>query len=837
MPPTPIRIPTLIGGVSRLAQSQRLIDEVEVADNVSIDLPDGISKRAASLLVGTTNLVADTPTQTKHIGWIDRDETERFVFMIDPVGSITTIVCTTDITTAPRPGDRITQLNSGAVGIVVNTDLTTETLRVITVGATVFTTNGADTLTDDGGNMAPTILTVSTVVSGTKDIDEIVEIFDISDGTAVTLTQPPDEVLAYIAFNAWVTGYDPRRRLRTLSIADSTLVLARNVLTSLRGGDITYQNGSGGLVRLRADSHNVTTWSDLDQPPTSFTTPIPNLDGDFGGTTTFNDAAIWFTQEDDIGQPRSWWWATSGTFPPWYQQIRTEPAFSVINERTFPMRMDFDGTLFTMSTVDWIDRRSGDGATNPGPSFVGSGISDMSYHQDRLFLASGEILASSQAGDLFNLWVQSEQLGIDSDPIDTPTSNNRISNIDFMIPFREALLLTTSGGKQFELRADGPLSPNTAFLNETTAVKSVNYVEPATLADQVYFAGERNFANTLYEYFFDPGQSSNKANDVTRPVRGYIPAQMSQMAAAPAHDTVFILTDAEDNNIYVYKPVFDDKNNKIMSAWYRWSFQSTDEILSIQVFDEDLYMVIRRNSLIWLERVAVEQPEVDTIGAAPTLESMGYQVRLDSRLSLQGVYNVTTDITRWTLPFVDNDTDYEIVLGPGWDVDVGSNEQRLAGTRFINLTITDDGSNTFLDVPGQFEDNLNGDPETAYVGKQYNMTVELSEQFVRDENGVPVQGTVGLLSCIVRHKNTGFYSVRTTPEGRDSVEKEFIFQRTGSTALDGVFIEDDGQFEPRTIGKAHSTRVEILNDSPLPCTIVDLEFKTNFRASKKDPTR
>ena len=248
-------------------------------------------------------------------------------------------------------------------------------------------------------------------------------------------------------------------------------------------------------------------------------------------------------------------------------------------------------------------------------------------------------------------------------------------------------------------------------------------------------------------------------------------------------------------------------------------------------------MVIRRNSLIWLERVAVEQPEVDTIGAAPNLESMGYQVRLDSRLTLQGVFNAVTNTTRWTLPFVDNDTDYEIVLGPGWDVDVGDNEQRLAGTRFTDLTITDDGTNTFLDVTGQYEDNLNGDPETAFVGKQYTMTVQLSEQFVRDEQGIPVQGTIGLLSCVVRHKDTGFYSVRTTAENRDAVEKQFIFQRTGSTALDGVFIDTDGQFEPRTIGKAHSTVVEIINDSPLPCTIVDLEFKVNFRQNKKDPTR
>ena len=833
--PIPLPITTLVGGVSRLAQSQRRADELEVADNVFIDLPDGISKRAASILVKTTALTADTPTQDKHIGWIDRDADERFFFILDPVGSITILVFNETLTVAPRVGDRLDQADTGAEGIVVQTDLANDTIYVIWDQSTTAFDVSASLITDNDGILAPTPITTSAVTLGTKDIDEIIEVFDISNGTEETLTQPPDEVLAYLAFNSWVSGYDPARRLRSLTIADTTLMLARNVPTGLRGADITYRDGGGSDVRDNANSHNVTTWSDLEQPPTTFNSTIPDLSGEFGASTSIDRAEIWFTQEDDIGQPRGWWWATSGTQPPWYNRIRTEGANSMIDDRTFPMRLDFSGTTWSMQTATWTDRYSGDSATNPGPSFIGSGISDLSYHQDRLFLASGEVLASSQAGDLFNLWVQSEQLNVDSDPIDSPTSNNRVSNIQFIVPFREALLCTTSGSKQFELRSDGPLGPNTAFLTETTAVQSVDYVEPATLADQVYFVAERNFANILYEYFFDPNQSSNKANDVTRPVRGYIPAQISQIAAATAHNTLFMLTDAETANIYCYKPVFDDKNRKVMSSFYRWTFESGTDILSINVFDEELYMVVRRNSLLWLERVAIEQPEVDVVN---TTESMGYQVRLDQRLSLQGVYSASLNTTTWTIPFVDLlDENYEIVLGPGWDVDVGNDEQRLAGTRFDSPTVTADGSNSFLTVPGQYEDNLNGDPEIAYVGKQYTKTVELSEQFARSEDGRPVQGTVRLLSGKIRHKDTGFYGVRVTALNRTARTYEFIFTRTGSTALDASFIEDDGLFEFRNLGKAHSTRIEIINDSPLPSTIVDLEFLAMFRPSKKDPTR
>ena len=77
--PIPLPITTLVGGVSRLAQSQRRADELEVADNVFIDLPDGISKRAASILVKTTALTDDTPTQGKQVGWMYSEEEEGVV--------------------------------------------------------------------------------------------------------------------------------------------------------------------------------------------------------------------------------------------------------------------------------------------------------------------------------------------------------------------------------------------------------------------------------------------------------------------------------------------------------------------------------------------------------------------------------------------------------------------------------------------------------------------------------------------------------------------------------------------------------------------------------------
>jgi len=163
MPSVEIPVPTLIGGVSRAAQSQRPLGTVEAADNVVISLSRGVEKRAGSNLVGTASLAVTNPTNSKHIGWIDRDEDERFVFLIDP--TVTTIVVNENLTTGPVTGNRITQLNTGAELFITASDTATETLYGIVNGT--FSTNPADTLTSNS-TMVPAILTVSTVTQGVQ---------------------------------------------------------------------------------------------------------------------------------------------------------------------------------------------------------------------------------------------------------------------------------------------------------------------------------------------------------------------------------------------------------------------------------------------------------------------------------------------------------------------------------------------------------------------------------------------------------------------------------------------------------------------------------------------
>lgn len=769
MPVVPIRIPNLLGGVSRVSQSLRSTNEVEEMDNVELDPVRGAQKRPGSqFIVGEgvrSELTVSDPTNDLHFFWIDRAEGERFIGIIDPIA--------TDL-------DKVIQ---------------------------IFDLNGVEQAIEGDGD---------------------------DDGSSSVLSDAENALLrSYLANGVG----DLRRRLVSVTVEDATFLVNRTVITALKGGAITYRLIDLSLVRNQSNIQNKPAWSEFDQPPTDITPVIPDLTG----PGNIDSNSIWYARDDDVGQPTGFYWAVSGTQPPWFERIRTEGALSIVDEDTFPVRLDFDPSVsppFVLRPVTWIDRLSGDSTLNPGPSFIGNAISDLVFHQDRLFFLSGEAVVSSRAGDVFNMWINSHILLNDADPIDQRLLGNRTSIIDFGFSFQDALILLTRGSRQVELRANGPLAPSTAFLSNTTSLFGVEYVRPTSLASRLYFMGERDFANIVYQYAYDPNSFSNVAEEITTRVQGFIPAEASIITASEAHQQLFIITDAETNVIYIYRTV-EENGQTVMRAWYRWEFDSGNEILTIQVFDDFLFVLVRRDSLIHLERIPLGTPQQDTDNASGPIQTLGYNIPIDRKSTVTGVFTLATDTTKWTLPFVDSTID-ELILGPAWDQDDPGdpeNPQRLASTRFTlpELRVTIVGDTTELEVDGQFATNILGDAAVAFAGRSFNKRIRLSEIFFRDQQGIVIQGNLQLMTSVIRHRDTGFYALEVTPTKRSTQVHEFVPVRVGSSDFNASILDTFGEFQPRVLARSRGSIIEITNDKPVPSSIVDIEFRAEFVPFAKSP--
>ena len=669
---------------------------------------------------------------------------------------------------------------------------------------------------------------VDPLASGTDRV-EVFTLVEYTDTDAVSPTTyspgdklplvDDDDVADYLALG----DGDPYLRYSSLTVADSTIFLNREVECSLTGAAITYSNTQGN-IRNKSNTNNKNAWSDFPQPPGGTASP---------GATT--DEYIYYAQDDDLGWPSGWYAAVSTSQAPWYERIRTEGSYSLLDASTLPVQLAFDGKEFSLQYPDWIPRFSGDNFTNPGANVLARPygkpivIKDMAFFQSRMFLGGDEFVDSSQAGDIFNFWQESQAILVDSDPVRVQTQSDAITFIDWMLPTDSGLLILTNGSRQFLLTSNGALTPTASILMPVGSYNTSSTIRPVKLGSSVYFGTERNNALVLYSMSSEGGQV--RTDEITTSLEGYIPAPIRQMTVSEQNQMMFILSDAEPGSVYVAQKTQQGH------SFMRWTFNG-DQILSVKAYNSYLYMVIRRDNRLWLERVNIDIPVFDDDGLDYFSTNMGFAVRLDQRVSSQGVYADGT--TTWTLPYANAGVD-TVVLGQGFDVDYNDGAQQRWRGRVLkdNLTITNDGDTTVISVPGRYDQNLNGDTAKVWIGKSYEMNVRLNEPFLssKTDESPASYGIVHMRTGMVRLTDSAAFTVRITPYDRSPVTRDFFTVQVGMYTLGEPLILADDEFHFNILGAANNTKVEFLNTTPYPSRINSFDMVVTHNDYKRDPSR
>ena len=654
-------------------------------------------------------------------------------------------------------------------------------------------------------------------------------------GDKMTLTDA-SAYLDYIGSSA----VDVHLQFTATTIADSTILLNRNQTTALTGSAKTYIDGAAGNIRDTTNANNETGWSCLPQPPVT-TTTVTN-----GVPATTNSAALYYTQDDDLGWPSGWYAATSSTQAPWYERIETEGANSRLDETKLPVKIDFDGTDFAVTLPGWEPRYSGDSFTNPGPSILtnpfGSAalaVKDLCFFQSRMWLAGEEFVDSSQTNDFFNLWQQSQALLVDSDPVRVQTQGDAVTTVDWLVPTDYGVLAMTRGNRQFFIASgEGAMTPQTATVLPAGSYRSVDYIRPVTLGSAVYFGSEQNLSNTVWEYTFDQQRQAAVAREITDTIEGYIPKNIKNIRVSEQNQMLFVTTTGEPTSLYVCQMAADG-GNRTQTAWFKWTLNCT-KILDVNVVQSDLYLLLERDSKVWLERINLDTPSNDDDAYDYLSADMGFAVRLDQKVSsvdITAAYDAGTGTTTWTIPHTNHPVD-TVVLGQGFDQDWSGGAQRWRGRVLKdNLTIDrTDGTTTTVKVTGDYTTNLNGDAAGVWLGKEYEMRARLNEPFERREGEVQY-GVMNLRTAMLRVTDTGSFRVEVTPFDRNVVTTTFSSIKVGQYTLGEALILADDEFHFNILGSASSTIVELVNDSPYPSRFDSLELTVTTNPYKRDPSR
>ena len=450
---------------------------------------------------------------------------------------------------------------------------------------------------------------------------------------------------------------------------------------------------------------------------------------------------------------------------------------------------------FEFRPSTWKTKTVGTLSTVPLPDFVGTVIKDMSIHRNRLELLAGETCILSAAGDYFNFFRTKSTEILDDDPYSHTASTNEVAILEWAVPFRRALFLT-SANVQFEISGD-LLTPKKSSIDNSTKYGVSVKCRPVAIGDSLYLPASNGTDAVLFEYIYDDNSVSNVAVDSTKHVKGYIPATIHDMTGDPVNGNLFILTEGDTSSVYVYT-FFWNGDEKVQQAYGKWSFDGT--VRAISFMAGHLYLLIQRSDGLFLEKVSLGNE-----GFA----SYSFPPRLDRQVEVTGSYNAGTDTTTWTLPFTPTSST-KIVT---------SNLFASQSKRMASPVLTVASSST-VTASGDWS----GQP--AIIGFPYTALVRLSKLYVRDANGAAILGgRVQVKTITFRYEDTGYFKVRITPTARPVKTKTFAGRVLGSISniISGIPILS-GKFRAIVGANSEEVDIEIENDSHIPCTITSAEW-------------
>ncbi|MCD7896372.1 MAG: hypothetical protein LUG50_06810 [Planctomycetaceae bacterium] len=451
--------------------------------------------------------------------------------------------------------------------------------------------------------------------------------------------------------------------------------------------------------------------------------------------------------------------------------------------------------------ASWESAKVGDDSSCPPPSFIGKTISGMVFFRNRLGILAGENVVLSRDAEFFNFWPKTTSTAVATDPIDYASSHEKVSILRFAVPFQDSLALFADQ-VQFQLGNGGAsaFSPETVRLDISTQFDCSPKCAPVAAGQNIYFVVENKDNSAVMEYFVTTDGVTLDATEVTAHVPRYIPHGVFKMIASTNDDYLMLLSTAQRNVVWLYKYFWIDED-KVQSAWGKWIFPETDTILSIAGIGPDVYFAIQRDDGVYLEHCNMQSIRPD--------DGLDFQVHLDRRVTVRGVYDEARDRTTWTLPYSTDGMNLSVVLGGGFP-GRGGRELKpvVAGNR--------------AECEGRY------DAADCYCGLPYVFRIRISEQFVRESKdiGAPViaEGRIQLLNFVVLHRDSGYFRSEVTAKGRETITKPHL-----GTIGDGGFrigksVIDSIPHRFTVLARSSQVSIDIVNDRHFPSNLLSAEW-------------
>ena len=455
-----------------------------------------------------------------------------------------------------------------------------------------------------------------------------------------------------------------------------------------------------------------------------------------------------------------------------------------------------------MGSYKFQERLVGDLLTNPHPSFVDSSISEVAFFKNRLVFLSGENIILSEVGEYFNFFRTTTAQLLDSDVIDVAVGGTTVSNLKHAIPFSNRLILF-SDTSQFSLQGEQVLSPLNASVTSQTEFEVTETTKPVVSGSNLFFGFPRGSFNGVKQFFkVNEVDIQFDAVEISAQVPKYIQGNIKKFAASTHENMLLALTDTDKTSLYCFN-YYEADSQRLVSSWSKFTFGA--DIYSMFFVDTTLYLIIKRGTELYIEKMRMETGLVDT--------GLSYMTKLDQRVyKATGTYSSATNKTTWS----------------GFEYTPSASSQVMTNTG-LSLQVTDRSAGS-VSVSGDFS------AVPVFIGEPYTMRYEMSKPIPKSSNW---QGNQKMRPSVSQRRtqlrymtvvfaDTAVFDVRVTPEYHDANTYTFTGRQLGdgSSAVDVVpFV--DGDFKVPIFAQTDRVKIELINDSPLPSKFQAAIFEAN----------
>jgi len=290
--------------------------------------------------------------------------------------------------------------------------------------------------------------------------------------------------------------------------------------------------------------------------------------------------------------------------PQYYQYVHASLSWlesgaygSTTSLEDMPVGITYDGTDWGFNTATFEGRTAGDAESNPDPHFLTSGITGISAYQGRLVLLAGSRVCLSASNKPRRFYRSTVTVVLDSDMIEVGASANSSASYEYAVPFQKDLLLFSNAYQALIPTGNQALTPRTASVVLTSSHETDTTSPPIPMGRTLMYPvpKSKDFFGVMEMVPSPYTDSQYVSADSTPHLPKYMGGRCRFSVASSVANLALFAPTGDKQSLIVHEYLWDG-DQKVQSAWHRWTFEH--EIACAYFASEIVYLLFVQNEQI-----------------------------------------------------------------------------------------------------------------------------------------------------------------------------------------------------------------------------------------------